>query len=165
MGIDCIQLVKYIINPVLASLGLKSNSAIVLLTGTAAIESHMGRYLHQKNGPALGIYQMEPNTHTDIWVNFLKFNKELANKVFNVADIGSSNIIHERLIYNLKYATALARIHYLRVKEELPQQNDASGMAYYHKKYYNTVLGDSDKLKSTLIFQKIIDDPKKLLLI
>jgi hypothetical protein len=35
----------------------------------------------------------------------------------------------------------MCRVHYLRVKEALPTENDAAGMASYWKRYYNTVLG------------------------
>jgi hypothetical protein len=58
------QLIKTVLinfDPFLASL-----NAIQLLMGTAAQESHLGTYLKQINGPALGVFQMEPNTEIDI---------------------------------------------------------------------------------------------------
>jgi hypothetical protein len=45
------------------------------------------------------------------------------------------------MIFNLKYATAMARIHYLRISEPLPQFNDIEGMWNYYKQYYNTPKG------------------------
>ena len=47
----------------------------------------------------------------------------------------------DEILYNLRYATAMARIHYLRVKESLPNTNDVAGLAKYWKLYYNTPLG------------------------
>ena len=71
-GIDVDQLVKYIIKPALGSIvpdRIMSQDAVTLLTGTAAKESIVGKYVKQINGPALGIYQIEPNTHQDLWHN------------------------------------------------------------------------------------------------
>ena len=45
------------------------------------------------------------------------------------------------LCTDLAYATAMARIHYLRVQEPLPTANDISALAAYYKKYYNTPNG------------------------
>ena len=79
--IDPIHLKEYIIIPVLSKLDMYSESAANLLLGTAAIESDMGQFLRQINGPALGIYQMEPSTHLDIWQNYLQFREEMLKKV------------------------------------------------------------------------------------
>ena len=35
----------------------------------------------------------------------------------------------------------MCRVHYYRVSEALPEENDIEGMARYWKKYYNTPLG------------------------
>ena len=66
--IDRHQLDRDIIEPVLSRLHAASPAARALLLGTAAQESAMGRYIRQlRGGPALGIFQMEPATHDDIW--------------------------------------------------------------------------------------------------
>ena len=77
--IDKAQLTDYIIKPTLLQIGLFNHTAVNLLLGTCAQESRMGTYVHQLgNGPALGIYQIEPATHNDIWANFLKYKPALA---------------------------------------------------------------------------------------
>ena len=112
----------------------------MLLLGTALTESGDMHYLHQLgSGPALGIYQMEPRTHEDIWENYLNYRKELRREV--LAFLAPVPEPVEQLMTNLAYATVMCRIHYLRVKEPLPRANELRGLADYWKTHYNTVLG------------------------
>ena len=136
MGINKDQLLQYVIRPTLARLGLGSPSAENLLLGTCAQESHMGSFLHQVKGPAKGIYQMEDPTHNDLWENYLKFKPDLCRNVLLIGKCDADN-----LVTNLVYATAMARIQYLRAPEALPSANDISGMGAYWKQYYNTPAG------------------------
>lgn len=141
MAIDTLQLKDYIITPTLKYLNLWSESAEMLLLGTCAQESGMGEYLHQVQGPALGVFQMEPATHTDIWKNYLGYNVKYSTKIiYLMSDYDKSNPL-DALISNLAYATSMARIHYLRVKAPLPNANDLDGLAHYWKQYYNTPKG------------------------
>jgi hypothetical protein len=136
MSIDVKQLKLFVIVPTLAKLGLYSEAAVNLLLGTCAQESAMGTYLKQINGPALGIYQMEPNTHDDICDNFLKYRPELAGKVLGIDSCQSANLMN-----NLAYATAMARIQYLRAPAELPDANDTPELGRYWKLFYNSQNG------------------------
>ena len=81
MSINVKDLKFKIIIPTLQFIGLYSESAVNLLLGTAAQESHMGTYLTQIKGPALSIYQIEPKTHADIWKNYLSYRLDLKGKV------------------------------------------------------------------------------------
>jgi len=136
------DLKQYIIKPSLEYLGLYSESAKNLLLGTLAVESKMGHYLHQVNGVALGICQMEPNTHHDIWHNYLSqpSKKDLLRRILVYFD-ASTRPMPERMIYDLRYAIVMCRLHYLRVPEPLPVADDIEGMARYWKQHYNTELG------------------------
>lgn len=138
MGIDPNQLKDYIIKPTLKELDLYSESAVNLLLGTCAQESHMGYYIHQIKGIALGIYQMEPNTYDDIYINYLDYRKELKDLTDAYA---SKKHDSNELIWNLRYATAMCRIYYLRVSEPLPDAQDVLALATYYKKFYNTPSG------------------------
>lgn len=142
MGIASNHLRLYVIRPLLKKIGLWSESAENLLLGTAAQESSLGMYLHQINGPALGIYQIEPATHLDIWLNFLDFRpalkivmQNLVSKKFSLQNPSSE------LIGNLYYSTAIARIIYFRAPFKLPRASDIAGLAEYWKIHYNTSLG------------------------
>lgn len=148
MGIHPGQLREYIIRPTLKELGLYSEAAEELLMLTAATESLCGEYLHQVGGPALGIFQMEPATHDDIWANWLKYKPTLAGKLARYG--------HEAraLPGNLYYATAMARIHYRRRPEALPSAMDERGLAQYWKDHYNTHLGAGTADKAIQNYRK-----------
>lgn len=123
----------------LDEIGLHSEHAVNLLLGTAAQESGFGKYLRQlKNGPALGVFQMEPNTYNDIVKNYLKYKRPLTNEMESSCQC-LIEYNSDALIWNIKLAICMARIHYLRVPAPLP--TDLSGYAAYWKKYYNTYLG------------------------
>lgn len=137
MSIDAKQLRQYVIRPACEGLDLYSLAAEELLLGTACQESQCGRYLHQLGkGPALGIFQMEPATHDDIWRNFLSGHDALESKV-----VYTNGSRADEMVWNLRYAAAMCRIHYYRVKEPLPAASDLRGQAEYWKKHYNTLGG------------------------
>lgn len=142
MSLNEEQLVELVIEPVLEHLGLDSPAATELVLNTAKAESEM-EYLRQLGGgPALGIYQMEPATHDDLWENFLRFPrwKDLARRVQSLA-INKGTPDSQQLIGNLYYATAMCRVHYYRVPDALPPAGDLAAQAAYWKRHYNTHLG------------------------
>jgi len=59
----------------------------------------------------------------------------------NVKWLISRTPLEEQLIHNLAYATAIARVIYLRKPEALPAAFDIEGLAKYWKDHYNTYLG------------------------
>ena len=115
---------------------LFSEAAVELLMGTAAQESALGRYIYQINGPALGIFQMEPDTHADIYQNYLAYRPELKRTAQSVSV--KNGVAADEMSWNLKYAIVMARIHYLRVPKALPDRSDVEAMAHYWKRYYNS---------------------------
>lgn len=134
------QLKELIIKPSLIDLIMFNDDAMELLVFTCAVESLGGTYLKQINGPALGIYQMEPATYNDIWQNYINNRKDLS--LLMATNFDCSRIPDEdRLTYDLRFATALCRIHYSRVLEPLPKQSDVQSLWNYYKKYYNTSQG------------------------
>lgn len=148
------QLREYIIKPTLSKLNCYSKNAEELIVFTCAAETNGGEYIKQVEGPALGIYQCEPATYTDIWQNYI-INKPSLSIIlslqFNVHGIPSP----ERLVYDLGYATAICRIHYMRVKENLPSANDEVAMWEYYKAHYNTPKGAATKKKSIDAYKRV----------
>jgi len=135
MGIDKHQL-RRLISETLQEIELYSEEAVKLLMGTAAQESGLGTYLRQlRNGPALGIFQIEPATFKDLFENYLFKKPDLFNKVKTFA----IELEAEEMVWNLKFAIVMARIFYLRMPGSLP--TTLNGMAKYYKQYYNTPLG------------------------
>jgi len=103
-----------------------------LILGTACQESGCGHWLHQVGGgPALGIWQQEPDDHDDIFANFLAYKPNLLAKVSALTVLCAA----EQMIWNLKYACAMCRIHYLRVPEPIPDY--LAGQAKYWNENYN----------------------------
>jgi hypothetical protein len=145
--IDVKQFKEFIITPALSMLQKYSDDAVELLLFTCAAESNGGTYVHQVGGPALGIYQMEPATHQDIWVNYIYGSGSLSSIInlnFNV----NGKIDAGRMIYDLQYATIMARLHYSRFPEPLPDRNDVNAIFDYYKKYFNTPKGKATKAES-----------------
>ncbi|MES2356254.1 MAG: hypothetical protein V4568_17985 [Pseudomonadota bacterium] len=136
------QFRSHIIKPSLLPLDLWSPEAENLLVMTMAHESLGGTYLAQVGGPALGIYQMEPATHNDIWATNLRgandMYKVLASKIMLSCNF-LKQPYSEEMVSNLKYATIMARIFYLRCPESIP--SDISALGAYCKKYWNTSKG------------------------
>ncbi|GBR14014.1 hypothetical protein [Gluconobacter frateurii] len=152
-GLDVGQLKHLVVEPTLTGLGLGGSSAVNLLTGTALAESR-GTYLKQiGGGPALGLWQMEPATHDDCWDNFLRFpvGKRLGGILEDMLapDLPRS----AQMVTNLRYACAMARIRFYRVKDALPVASNPYALSRYHKVHYNTVLGAADSAANVIFFK------------
>lgn len=133
---------KYIIRPVLKHMSMYSQAAENLVIGTASHESLIYHLKQGGNGPALGIYQIEPNTYQDLKHNYLIHRHHIYAKLAELdmmADHYDNGI--DNLIGNLYYATAVCRLIYYRRPEPLPKANDIEALANYWKDHYNTYLG------------------------
>lgn len=122
---------------------MNTDAAVELLMGTAAQESLLGYHLTQIEGPALGIYQIEPDTHDSIWEHYLAYRPDLASIVRGLASqhaFDSKENRDNELITNLAYATAIARLVYWPKSDPIP--SDTEGQGEYYKNHYNTELGD-----------------------
>lgn len=139
--------------------GYYSEEVVELLIGTAAHESHMGKWLRQVKGPALGIYQMEPATHQSLWKHFLRFRPDVARVVREMASQRSckadGSVADNELIHNLMYATALARVRYRGAKGPIP--NTLAGQAGYWKQWYNTPLGRGTTEKYIEDYERFVE--------
>lgn len=150
------QLHNYIIKPTLEYMGgnYSSIEARFLLLCTAAIESDCGYYIKQVSGPALGIWQMEPDTEHDIWKNcdalsYEDFSKLIERLVVDHKSAHGTKDIHNKdLVTSPVYACAMARLKYSMDAKALPKYNGGTDldldMFYrYYKRVYNTELGAS----------------------
>lgn len=142
---DFDQFNDLILKPCLTDLLLCSDKAIQLMAFTMANESQAGRFLRQIQGPALGIYQMEPRTYNDLWENYI--SKKM-NLVMILTHHFNAPVMQpeERLIYDLRYATAMTRLYYAKFFEPLPEVGDMDALWAYYKKYYNTSEGKANKV-------------------
>ncbi len=132
------QFRRLVIRPVVRRLGLWSPAAERLLLGTALTESGLRR-LRQVRGPARGLYQIEPATLRDLYANWLPRRPKLAEGLgLFTAPQGAHE---DQLIWNLGYATAIARLIYYRRPEPLPRADDLPALAEYWKAHFNTAAG------------------------
>jgi hypothetical protein len=152
MSINANDLRDCVIRPTLKAVNLWSPAAEMLLLGTAFHESTVASLtcLRQVKGPALGIYQMEPFTHFDLWLSFLKYQPILRESILDripkahLKFDSATGVMYgsdQLLVTDLAYATLMARIKYRQVKAPMPSETDFVGLAGYWKKYYNSALG------------------------
>lgn len=147
------QLREHIIRPVLKKLdkvGIPySQEAEDLLLLTACAESHCGYYIKQINGPAIGVFQMEPTTEQDIWNNYLIFQVE--EPLWDtMKTLKKGHGLGASALFDPFYAVGMARLHYYRDPQPLPtKEGDTeesietylTQLAGYWKRVYNTELG------------------------
>lgn len=79
---SAIIFLRHTISPALQSISSNkfptwSPAAKELLLGTAIVESDLQFRKQHGDGPARGLFQMEPVTHNDIWDNFLNTGPSL----------------------------------------------------------------------------------------
>jgi len=146
MGIAINEFRDYIVRPTLKRLELWTPAAEALLVGTAIQESDLGSHMRLKHHRRLGIFQIDPLTHIAIWDNYLAKHPDLAS---NVRGLASQKLFfsrpHGELIANLAYATAIARLVYIRVKKPLPHANDIPSLAkYWHRHFHHKPSGSID---------------------
>lgn len=99
------EIKRGLIAPTLKEIGLYSDTALNLVTGTGLVESGFRVTVQSGGGPALGWFQMEPATHDDIWRNYLRYRPELANAVSSLcyAENPSAGLLQS----NPSYAAAM----------------------------------------------------------
>lgn len=132
------QLTELIIIPTLKEIPKgHSEEAVKAIQMIIAHESMQGHFIKQaKGGPALGIIQMEPLTHSDVWRHgdSIQKNAELLHIV--TRGTGVMNVPSpRRLIYDLRYNVFMARQKLFMAQGALP--NDSVDMSKYLKKHWN----------------------------
>ncbi len=130
-----------LVQPTLARLGKPSLAAEELLLGTALVESDLKARLQDNGGPALGLFQMEPTTHDDMWKNYLVREPSLSQaiRMFCYGAKPDSTLLEN----NDEYACAMARAHYLRKPDPLPAAGDIAAQAAYWQRLYNATSDDA----------------------
>ena len=131
---------RWAIAPTLTSMGCWSPAAEVLMVGTAIVESVL-KYLHQIGGPAPGLWQMEPATHDYIVENWLEY------RPYRWTAKALAPFDPNRLLTDLEYMCAMARLLHYRRLEPLPEAEDIESLAEYWKAHFNTKLGKAIPVK------------------
>lgn len=145
--IDHTQLRELIIRPPLQYINHYKPEDEEMLISISAQETEDGFYLKQIRGgenAALGIFQMEPDTHEFLWDTILTKDSSLGFKVMLSCNY-TLRPKPEVMIYNLRYAAVMARIFWLHIEEPMPALHDSNGRWSLYKKYWNTYSGKATK--------------------
>ncbi|MFV8783261.1 hypothetical protein ACNKU7_12640 [Microbulbifer sp. SA54] len=138
MGICLDELRLLVVRPTLKQLRAWSPGMEALLLGTAAQESELGFHLKLGRRHGMGIFQIQPNTHRQIWDEYLINFPALASKVRGLAS--QRDFLqhpHAELATNLRYATAIAWLIYRSAGVENIEREDLPRMAKLWKKYFH----------------------------
>jgi len=142
--LDVAQFRTEVVRPALAMLGawnaaMNTPAAENLLVGTGLQESAL-TYLRQlSGGPGMGVMQIEPATHDDVWTNYLDYRADLAQRIKGLAAGGNGTA--DQLPWNLGYSAAIARLIYWRAPAALPEASDIEALGQFWKDHYNTPAG------------------------
>lgn len=149
--INVAQFRHEIVRPALKAANLWSEAAENLVLGTGVQESLLAWVKQRGAGPALGFYQMEPATASDICHRFLSTRAEMSMALGKATwphiarPTGYSHLrdsdIARLLVEDLRFATIMCRLRYWMMPQKLPEANDIEGLSRYWKEKYNTVLG------------------------
>lgn len=136
------QLTELVIKPTLQKIpNGYSEEALMAVEMIIAHESQRGEYIKQTNGPALGLIQMEPQTHNSTW-RFADTIWENALFMGIITEEQRDKKLHpkpERLLYDLAYNVFMARQMLFMKLEKLPKH--PAGMSRYLKEHWNTIKG------------------------
>jgi hypothetical protein len=130
--------IRYIINTAIERLDLYSEDAASLIFKTGMAESGY-RALKQKGGPALGFFQIEPETARDIWENYVMYRPFYRDALLGMGFDDSR--MEYCVLSNIGLQSAFCRLHYRRIPKYLPKANDLMAQAKYWKTFYNTIKG------------------------
>ena len=169
MGICANELRHYVVRPALKHLGMWSPTAENLLLGTAARESGLGFHLKLSNHQVLGIYQISPRMHLNIWNLYLAGQPELASKVRGLASQREFlSHPHHELATNLAYATAIAWLIYHRsgIKIAKIDKNDITEMGrlwqkFFHSRNSGTIKSFCESYQTLIIEEGVSPDESR----
>ena len=116
-----------------------SQAAENLLFMTAAHESDCGKYIWQMGGPAMGVFQMEPATLDDLYLNYLRFKPHHRDSLEYWRPQFGNPV--DGLWGCLLYQVASARLQYYRKPFAMPDADDIEALAHIAKDEWNTVVG------------------------
>lgn len=151
---DITQFRQEIVIPTLSALNIRSPHMAELLVFTCATESAGGTYVKQVKGPALGIYQIEPTTFTDVWTNYILRKPDVVNMLslhFGIHRVPQPTDV----IYDLRLATIMTLMLYLCRKVN-PQDSEISTLWKLYKEFYNTEKGAAIEAESIKAYKRFI---------
>ncbi|CAH0990848.1 hypothetical protein SIN8267_00948 [Sinobacterium norvegicum] len=110
MSLSAKELEQHVIRPTLEYLGVSSQSAIDQLLSSAQSESNCSLSHGANSSPdGVGLFQITPTSHREVWDKYLAFRPDLASKVRGLASQRLFLLKPDlELGSNLSYSTAIA---------------------------------------------------------
>ena len=116
-------------------LGMYSEDAEELIYRTGNAETGY-RHLRQVKGPAIGFFQVEPDTIKDIWDNYAMYRPEVQAKLWGLG-FDETNM-DMSVLGSIALQVAFCRLTYWRYPKPIPPRTLMEGQAKYWKIAYNT---------------------------
>ena len=134
-----IKEIKEIIEWTLKEMNMYSEDAADLIFRTGMAETGYKAIRQYGGGPALGFFQVEPETIKDTIENYASYRPEVQKSLLM---LGYSNKDMEvRVMSNIALQVAFCRLKYKRDRAPLPKAGDLSAQSRYWKRVYNTMEG------------------------
>ena len=131
--------IKDSINWTLEYIDMYSEDAADLIFKTGMAESAYKTVKQYNGGPAIGYWQVEPNTMYDIMENYVKYRPKLEKLLISLGYSDSNTEV--RVMNNMALQIAFCRLKYRMSRFPLPKAGDLKAQAKYWKKIYNSYLG------------------------
>jgi len=135
------QLRDEVVVPALEAIGMFSPAAVNLVVSTAAAESELCFLRQYPEGPAVGLWQMEPATYDWLALDYLARRADIRAKFLRMVTTGDRMPEADEMVWNLRFGAAMCRLRYWTVPESLPAADDVEALGEYWKKHYNTENG------------------------
>ena len=134
-----IEDIKDIIDWTLKQMDMYSEDAADLIFRTGMVETGYKAIKQYGGGPALGFFQVEPETIRDTIENYASYRPKVQKGLIM---LGFDNKDMEiRVMSNIALQVAFCRLKYRRDKNPLPKAGDLAAQARYWKRVYNTMEG------------------------
>ena len=131
--------IRKIIEWSLKEMNLYSKDAVDLVYKTGNAETGYKHLKQMGDGPAIGFFQLEPETMKDTMKNYVAYRKPILDSLNNLGY--ASDDSEYRVKSNIALQVAFCRLKYKRDPFPLPKHWDMEDQAEYWKRVYNTELG------------------------
>lgn len=131
--------IKSIIDWTLKKMDMYSQDASSMIYKTGMAETNYKHLSQMGDGPAIGYFQLEPETMKDIMKNYVAYRKPILE---SLKSLGYAEDDSEyRVKSNIALQVVFCRLKYRRDPFSLPDRNNPEDQARYWKRVYNTELG------------------------
>ena len=134
--------VKEIVEYALYKLDCYSDDALTLVVRTGMAESgYRALKGYGESNPAIGLWQVEPETMYDMMRNYLRYRPKYKDALKDLGMKFKGDDIKISVMSIMAVQAGLCRLHYRRDREPIPSWDDLEAQGRYWKRVYNTIEG------------------------